>query len=260
MVAVLGHPHVHDALFHPRHDDNGFIRQGASFVTIEIDSDVSLGGRLYPTGDPESPLFLYYHGNGEIAADYGDIEQFYNQLGISLLIIDYRGYGTSSGVPTSESLVSDARTVSDKLDLLFAEFELQPCQFYVMGRSLGSVPAIETALYASDRLAGLVIESGFSATFGLLERLGVRISGAVEARDGFDNAAKMERVTTRTLVIHGKNDVLIPPSDGQELYDRCASLEKRLVLIPGAGHNDIMITGMYLYFNAIRSFVHCCNR
>lgn len=260
MTALLDEPSVSYALFHPRRDDLAYIRDGASFVSIDVGPDVSLGGRLYPTGDPESPLFLYYHGNGEIAADYGDLEQMYTQIGISLLVMDYRGYGTSSGMPTAESLTHDARVVIDTMDKVCAELEINPCQIYVMGRSLGSVPAIETALYANDRIAGLVIESGFSDTFGLMARLGVRVPGANEERDGFSNGSKMEKITTRLLVLHGKNDILIPPTDGQELYDRCVSLDKRLVLIPGAGHNDIMITGMYLYFNAIRSFVHCCSR
>jgi pimeloyl-ACP methyl ester carboxylesterase len=85
----------------------------------------------------------------------------------------------------------------------------------------------------------------------------VRIQGVDvdEARDGFGNPVKMERITTRTLVIHGQADVLIPTSDGQELYRRCAASDKRLVLIPGAGHNDLMMVGMAQYFEAIQAFV-----
>jgi hypothetical protein len=65
----------------------------------------------------------------------------------------------------------------------------------------------------------------------------------------------MEQVTIPTLVMHGENDVLIPAADGQELYDRCASDQKRLLLIPYAGHNDIMMVGGRQYFDAIRDFV-----
>jgi len=112
------------------------------------------------------------------------------------------------------------------------------------------------ALHAGERLAGLIIESGFADTFALLVRLGLRVRGADEERDGFGNPAKVERIATRTLIIHGRTDVLIPASDGRELYHRCAAPDKRLVLIPGAGHNDLMMVGMSQYFEAIRMFVY----
>jgi len=77
-----------------------------------------------------------------------------------------------------------------------------------------------------------------------------------EARDGFGNPVKMKRIATRTLIIHGQADVLIPASDGQALHHRCAAVDKRLVLIPGAGHNDLMMVGMSQYFGAVRTFVY----
>ena len=112
------------------------------------------------------------------------------------------------------------------------------------------------ALHAGEQLAGLIIESGFADTFALLARLGLRIQGVDEERHGFGNPAKMERITMRTLIIHGQADVLIPASDGQALHRRCAAVDKRLVLIPGASHNDLMMVGMPQYFGAVRTFVY----
>jgi hypothetical protein len=252
--AILDHPDIQRVLFHPRRD-YGFEEPGVHSVSVEVEPGVTLGGRLYPTSDPRSPAVLYYHGNGEIAADYDDIADLYTQMGLALLVIDYRGYGTSSGTPTPSNLISDANTLFSGLNDIFAAYELAPARLYVMGRSLGSVPAIEIALHGSKRLSGLIIESGFADTFGLLERLGLQAQGVNEDQHGFGNAQKMERITMPTLILHGRNDVLIPPSDGQALYDHCAASEKHLVLIPGAGHNDIMLVGMKHYFEAIRSFV-----
>ncbi|NJN67472.1 MAG: alpha/beta hydrolase [Chloroflexaceae bacterium] len=250
---LLNRPDVLGVLFHPR-EDFGLLRPDAHMVEIELDDEVDVGGRLYPAA-PDAPVILYYHGNGEIAADYDDLSEFYVHLGITLLVMDYRGYGASGGHPTAENLVGDAMVVFNALDRVLSAHGLNPAQVYVMGRSLGSVPAIETALHAGDRLAGLIIESGFFDTFGLLARLGVRVARADEQQEGFGNAFKMEHITTRTLILHGADDFLIPPSDGQELHRRCAAADKHLVLIPGAGHNDIMITGMSDYFAAIRDFV-----
>lgn len=216
---------------------------------------VMVGGRLYPAGR-DAPAILYYHGNGEIAADYDSIGPLFVMLGITLLVVDYRGYGRSDGVPTAADLLADAMTVFDAAGGVLGANGLVPSRLYVMGRSLGSAAAIEVALHVGEQLGGLIIESGFADTFALLARLGVFVRGADEERDGFGNAVKMERVTARTVVVHGQEDVLIPASDGRELYRRCAALDKRLVLIPGAGHNDMLMIGTARYFDAIRTFVY----
>ena len=253
--AILDQPHIQRVLFYPRRDD-GLVPDtpDARRVAVEVEPGVRIGGRLCPAS-PAAPLILFFHGNGEIAADYFDIAPAYTQLGISLLVMDYRGYGTSDGTPTASRLVSDAVAAFEAVKRLCAENGLSPSQFYVMGRSLGSAAAIEVATRAGERLAGLIIESGFADTFGLLARLGAFAPGADEERDGVGNATKISHITARTLIIHGQADVLIPAADARELYRKSATRDKRLVIIPGAGHNDLMWVGMTQYMDAVRTFV-----
>jgi fermentation-respiration switch protein FrsA (DUF1100 family) len=253
---ILDQPEILRVLFHPR-PDYGLtsVAPNVHLVSVEVESGIAVGGRLYPAA-PEAPAILYYHGNGEIAADYDDVASLYTHLGITLLVMDYRGYGASGGTPTAANLLTDAVISFGTLGRIFEDHGLAPARLYAMGRSLGSAAAIEVALHAGDQLDGLIIESGFADTFGLLARLGVWAPGAGEKRDGFGNPSKMRRITTRTLIIHGQNDVLIPPADGRELYSHCVARDKQLVLIPGAGHNDLMMVGVAQYFEAIRTFVH----
>jgi pimeloyl-ACP methyl ester carboxylesterase len=253
--SLLDRPEVLRAVFHPRREEGyGFHAPDVRPIAIEVEAGIYIGGRLYPAG-PQAPLVLYFHGNGEIAADYDGIAPLYTGLGITLLVVDYRGYGTSSGRPTASHLLTDAVQVFERLGDVLEEQPLFPARLYVMGRSLGSAAAIEVAHHAGDRLAGLIVESGFADTFALLARLGLRVRGADEERDGFGNAAKMGRIAVPTLVIHGQHDVLIPAADGQALYRHSAAADKRLVLIPGAGHNDLLWVGKETYFAAIGAFV-----
>jgi pimeloyl-ACP methyl ester carboxylesterase len=250
---LLDRPEVLRFLFYPRREaEYAPARQGVIPVRFEVAPRVQVGGRLYPANQHASAI-LYFHGNGEIAADYDGISALYTKLGLTLLVVDYRGYGTSDGQPTSSNLLADALQVYEALSTVFAETGAKPARLYVMGRSLGSAPAIEVARHASDGLAGLIIESGFTDTFALLARLGLRIQGADEERDGFGSAVKMGSIRVPTLIIHGQSDVLIPATDGRELYRCSAASDKRLLLIPGAGHNDLLWVGQTQYLEALQS-------
>jgi pimeloyl-ACP methyl ester carboxylesterase len=253
--AILNRPEVLGVLFHPRREPLTLQRPGVCPVSVEVEPGVSIGGRLYPASR-ESPAILFFHGNGEIAADYDNLAPLYTRLDITLLVMDYRGYGDSSGTPTAATLLTDAVAVWESLGRILEANNLAPSRTYVMGRSLGSAAAIEVAQHATEGLAGLIVESGFADTFGLLARLGVRVRGADENRDGFRCLSKIAHITTRTLIIHGQEDVLIPPSDGRALYARSAASDRQWVLIPDAGHNDLMAVGMPEYFEAIREFVN----
>jgi alpha-beta hydrolase superfamily lysophospholipase len=224
---------------------------------VEVEPGVSVGYSLHLAG-PRSPLILYFHGNGEIARDYDSIAPLYTDLGISLLVADYRGYGWSDGFPTASGLVRDAPFVFDALGQMLKEAGSEvPQRVFVMGRSLGSAAAIEVACHHQEAIAGLIIESGFADTFGLLARLGVVLRDLDEAQDVFANLAKIGQISLPTLVIHGQADALIPASEGIALYESSAAPddEKWLAVIPGAGHNDLLALGAATYFEAICDFV-----
>jgi len=252
---LLDRPEVSQVLFYPRRAYGlASALTGVRSIGVEVEPGIVLGGRLYPAA-PDAPAILFFHGNGEIAEDYDDVAPMYTQLGITLLVMDYRGYGTSGGAPSASHLLSDAVAVFEAMRRLLNENGLAPARLYVMGRSLGSAAAIEIAARADERLAGLIVESGFANTLALLARLGLQVRGADEERAGFGNAAKLSRIALPVLIIHGQDDVLIPASDAHELHRRCASPDKQLVLIPRAGHNDLMMVGMKPYMEAIRRFV-----
>jgi len=251
---ILDQPEVLQVLFHPRRY-HSIPPTGAHNISVEVETGIKVGGRLYPDDTPNSPVILFFHGNGEIVADYDNIAPFFNDLGLTLLAMDYRGYGSSDGSPNASNTVKDAVTIFNALQGIFQSQELAPEAIYVMGRSLGSASAIEIASQVGDKLTGLIIESGFADTFPLLARLGLQVTGVDEIQDGIGNGSKITQITTKTLIIHGVEDWIIPVSQAEKLYNYCAAEKKELVLIPGAGHNDLLLVGIREYFGAIKSFV-----
>ena len=254
--AILDQPEIRQVLFHPRRAGYWAPPGGAAkAVAMEMDDGVSVGGYLY-NPRRQANLILYFHGNGELAVEYGDIAELYAAIGATLLVMDYRGYGDSGGTPSAETLVADARTIWGRLPGLLTDLALEPNRVFVMGRSLGSASALEIAARDEGRLDGLILESAFARSIPLIERLaGVKLPEAMHELDGFDNIDKMAKVRCPALLIHGTNDTIIPVGDGRDLVAAGTMATKQLVEIAGAGHNDLMYVGQQQYFFAIRDFI-----
>lgn len=246
-------------LFHVRktqphtHPDKDNVRDGH----IKVDDDVQLGYRLY-LHTSIAPILLYFHGNGEIASDYEGIASFYNLSGVSLLVVDYRGYGWSTGTPLTTRLLPDAEIVLEKLPDVLTEQGIMPGRpLFVKGRSLGSAPAIYLAKRHADVINGLIIESGYADAPSLFRRLGIDIPDQLAEDDTLpvNNVGKMRAIDLPLLVIHGAVDTLIPVIHGRDLYDASPSPHKALLIIEGAGHNNLLVAGTAKYFDTLKRFI-----
>ena len=257
---VLDQPDITRVLFHPRPEYAMVVEDaGSRSVSFIMSDGVIVGGRLHPA-ESTAPLLLFFHGNGEIASDYDDLAPVYRGLGLTLLVVDYRGYGSSTGSPSATALIDDALAVFKGVPALAAAHGLTPSAWLVMGRSLGSAAALAVAAAhvagEGPTPAALIIESGFVETLSLIKRLGGVVPlGADEDRDGFGNRARIAAVTVPTLVIHGRDDWIIPATEGERLFRASGATDKRLVMIEGAGHNDLMMVGAEAYFAAIHRLV-----
>ena len=235
-VSALDRPEVLERLFHPRKDKAQTPPQGSVDFFITVDQEVQLGARFYP-GDPEEPHILFFHGNGEIASDYDTIGPIYNQYGISFLVVDYRGYGKSGGKPSASCLLSDSHTIFREVRS-WLESQGRTGLLIVMGRSLGSAPALEVASCYQDKLAGLILDSAFARTVPLLNRLGMATHTlGISEMDGFWNFGKIRDIGKPTLIIHGQKDEIIPPEDADILLANAGTMRKVLMLAAGCDHS-----------------------
>jgi alpha-beta hydrolase superfamily lysophospholipase len=239
-------------LFYPRRELR--VPDGdAHLVSVMVDSGVLVYGRFH-LADPAAPVLLFFHGNGEIASDYDPLAGLFTQAGVSLLVMDYRGYGLSGGEPSTSNLFRDAVTIFDALPDLLAR-RCQSTQVFVMGRSLGGAAALELADRRHEKVAGVIIESGFAFTRSWLARIGWPLGQYDEERDGHGNAQKIARYTGPTLILHGQADSLITPDQATALYEASGAQDKHLLVVPNADHNNLMIVGSVPYFSALRSLV-----
>lgn len=253
--SLMERPEINSMIFYPRQDPTAAPPVGAEDHFFPVEPDVHIGGRFF-LSQPDGPHLLFFHGNGEIASDYDDAGPIFQGMGISLLAMDYRGYGRSQGRPTFSNLCSDALTVFDLVLEWFRE-KSRRGPFLIMGRSLGSAPAIEIASRRKENTAGLIIESGFAHSLPLLKLLGIPVERlGLQEKDGFRNYEKISQITKPTFILHAQFDELIPLPEADVLLRNSGAKRKEMVIIPGAGHNDIIFRCGKAYFETIARFAN----
>jgi pimeloyl-ACP methyl ester carboxylesterase len=98
--------------------------------------------------------------DGEVVSDYDDVSPFYHQKKLNLVVADYRGYGASNGIPTLTDLIHDSHLIFKEVKEELSRRNLRS-DLWVMGRSLGSISALELAYHYQEEMKGLIVESGF---------------------------------------------------------------------------------------------------
>ena len=258
--SALDRPEVLMFLFHPRPEPRpwkapelgpGELIPDQKDHLIAVEENVVIGARFHMALKSGCNI-LFFHGNGEIVADYDDFAPLFNQMGINFLAADYRGYGQSTGKPTVTGMMRDCHVIFDYVQK-WLQKNNYPGPLIAMGRSLGSASVLELSFHYQDRLDALIVESGFAYAGPLLRLLGIdpQTLGFKEEA-GFRNIDKIGQFKKPTLIIHAEFDHIIPLSDGKALFEASPSPNKTMLEIPGANHNDIFMRGMNEYMAALR--------
>jgi len=173
------------------------------------------------------PLVLYAHGNGELIDHWPDEFGPLRSLGISVLLVEYPGYGRSAGSPSQPS-ITEAMTLA--YDLAASRPEVDAERIVGWGRSLGG--GAVCALSRERRLAALVLESTFTSVARMARGFGLP---RFLVRDPFDNEEAVRAFDGPMLLVHGERDEIIPPDHARALH--AAAPRSELHLAP-CGHND----------------------
>lgn len=244
MTSIFDRDEFTDSLFFARADASE-PPTGAVDRFVEL-GDARLHVRCHAAAHARCTVLLF-HGNGEVVADYDDAADRFAGLGAALAVGEFRGYGLSSGVPTLRAVIGDARPIAGAVP---------GAPLIVMGRSLGGAAAHELFARPTDRMAGVVLESAFFDLGSLIERRGLAPPAAFTADElaTFDPATKIRRGRLPLLVLHGARDTLIDPREAAAAHDAATSAaDRRLVLVPGRGHNDL--AGAAAYWDALGAFI-----
>jgi len=185
--------------------------------------------------DPGSPLVLYFGGNAEEVSWMLDVigdPRAGATPGVSWLLLDYRGYGASEGVPSEAALVADARLLFDHAR---AMDDGGTRQIFAFGRSLGSGVAV--ALAASRPLDGVVLVTPFDSAVAVARRYYPYLPVDWMMKHRFESDRHAPQLRIPLLCVIAERDDVIPPVHGERLFEAWGG-PKRKLLLRGATHND----------------------
>lgn len=216
-------------------------------VWIDTDDGERLHGWFVPS-EQATGTVLFFHGNGGNIASYLDRVGMFHRLGLHTLIIDYRGYGQSSGTPDENGIYLDAAAAWREL---VENRGIPPEEIVVVGYSFGGAVAVWTA--ATYHPHALVLESTFTSLpdVGAEQYPFLPVHLLMHAR--YNSLERMPLVQVPVLIIHSHDDLLIPPHHAQELF-AAANPPKAFLEIHG-GHGDGFAQSQQIIETKIQTFL-----
>lgn len=222
---------------------------GLEYETVRFTTSdgVVLHGWYIPREGARQVL-LFLHGNAGNISHRGESVRIFHDIGVSVLIFDYRGYGLSDGRPTESGLYLDADAA---WNYLVEQRGIDARDVVVFGRSLGGVVAARLASVVNP--GAVIVESAFSsarevarAVFPLLARITV-------LRYEFAAADYLAGASAPVLVLHSRDDEIMPFELGERLYE-AASEPKAFVEMRG-DHNTGFLLSQPGYAQALQQFL-----
>ncbi len=217
-------------------------------VMLTAEDGVRLHGWFLPAGDKPRGVLLFFHGNAGNISHRLDSLRIFHDLGLSVLIFDYRGYGQSEGKASEAGTYRDAEAAWRHLTESRGIVENQIVLF---GRSLGA--AVAAHLAASRRPGALILESAFTSVPDLAAKYYRIYPVRWLSRFRYDAMADLGSVNCPLLIVHSRNDEIIPFSHGRALFE--AAREPKAFLELSGGHNDGFLLGGSSYTDGLEAFL-----
>ena len=228
-------------------DTPGVIGLPYEDVYLVTKDNVNIHGWHIPHPDAKATL-LFFHGNAGNISHRIDSISIFHDIGLSVFIIDYRGYGRSEGRPSEDGTYRDAQAA---WDYLVQERRLRPDQIIVFGRSLGG--AVAASLAAKVTPAAVILESTFTSVKELGKYLYPYLPVSRISRIHYPVDKHISSFNCPVLVIHSHQDDVVPVRFGRRLFEYAR--EPKMFLSISGDHNYGFILSKDVYVKGIKQFL-----
>lgn len=221
-------------------------------VRFEAGDQTQLHGWYIPSPasnqNPKPLTLLFLHGNAGNISHRMDSIRLFHDMGLNVFIFDYRGYGQSSGNISELGMYQDAEAAWRYLQQTRGVDEYG---IIVFGRSLGG--SVAAWLASRYQPAALIVESSFSSVDSMAQRLYPFLPVRWLSRFRFDTKSYIQEVRSPVLVVHSREDEIIPFAEGLEIFETAS--EPRQFLEIHGGHNDGHIISGERYRDSLLLFI-----
>jgi fermentation-respiration switch protein FrsA (DUF1100 family) len=221
-------------------------------VRVELRSSdgVRLVGRLYRGSRPDSGAvwMLFLHGNGGNATTRTRFVSGVVQLGLSVVVADYRGYGECEGTPTEEGVYRDAAAFYGYMK---DSLHVPVSRLVVYGHSLGAAVAIDLA--SKLPVSRLIVEGAFTSVTDMGQEMYPFLPVKLMAVSKFGSLEKIPGISAPKLIIHAADDVDVPIAHGRRLYE--AARQPKMFLELKGGHNNAFERDRQMFYGGLATFL-----
>ena len=222
-LIFLDEPLSDDFAFHfekPFTEENISMQDGAVINVLHFKAQDSKG------------LILYFHGNAGNLDRWGHVVNPYIDLGYDVVILDYRGYGKSTGKRTEQNLYADAQAIYD-----YCKTTILEDQIIIFGRSLGTTMAVYLA--ANNRPHKLILETPFYSLHSLAQKVVPIFPSRILLRFPFRSDKYIQQVNCPVYIFHGTKDEVVPYEESEKLFNLVQS-QRYFYTIEGGTHNNLI--------------------
>jgi alpha-beta hydrolase superfamily lysophospholipase len=199
--------------------------------TIPTTDGEQLNALVFSPADSSKGLIFYFHGNAGNLQRWGQYAIDFTKLGYTVLMIDYRGYGKSTGTPGEKEFYQDASTV-----LTWAQQQLTFTKLIFYGRSLGAAVASQLATQHTPNL--LILETPFDELAGVVNPPMQAMLSWIPLRYQFPNKLHLPQIACPKIIFHGTNDWVVPLRSAEKLKPLLTSSDQ-FFLIEGGSHRNL---------------------
>lgn len=228
-------------------------------LTLSTSDGVNINAWFVPVENARG-VVLFCHGNAGNIGHRLDSIRIFRDLGLSVLIFDYRGFGLSEGRPSEAGTYLDVRAA---WDFLVEEKGVEPWRIVIFGRSLGGAVAAHLAAQLAQEqdqkqdqeqaMGALILESAFTSLPDMAARLYPYLPVRWLAKYSYNTLGRIRDVHAPVLVVHSPGDEIVPFAHGQALY--AAAPEPRMFLEISGGHNSGFLTSGAVYVDGLSAFL-----
>lgn len=218
-------------------------------VFIRTGDEARICAWYVPCQGAEATLLIFHGNAGNIGDRVELLRVYHDKWRVNQMIVDYRGYGKSSGKVSEHGTYEDGRAA---VRYLASDKGVSAKSLILFGESLGSAVAVQTAM--ESPCAGLILESPFTSVRDMAEVHYPILGRLIPLSIRYDSIGKIGKFHVPLLILHGDRDAIVPYEQGKRLFG-AANEPKTFFTVRDAGHNDILAWADESFHETVRKFI-----